>query len=965
MNYRLPRRGARAARAAGRSTRRASATAGISSRRREFAARLASIREDYPARAGLLADEPARQPRHRAAAVDAHAGRRDDGREGARRGERRRRQARAAARLAHPVHACRARRPSTTATRSASPAPTIRTTGARIRGPTPAALPTRRCSPTTARWPRCARTRRRCATETSASCSPTTRPARSRSGARPATQAAIVAINRSDSTRTLDDPGRRLRPRRHVLRARVRRRRQRRRSRGGVLHVTLGPLGGARARDGTVDLEPPAAPTGLARHGRGRRPVSLGWNAVGGAASYAVYRSPLSGGGYVKARRAGRRDDLRRHGPPQRAHRTTTSSARSTRPATRAATRTRCTALPHLDDRLGEPPVAADDDPHDQRRRPHRQRLRPGLDRRRRRTRRARRRALRAQLGFGPDGSNPAGNAAWTWVDAGFNRRRREQRRVRRDAAARAVGTFDYAYRYSTTNGRDWVYADLDGIRQRLHARPGRAADGRPRAATRRRPRCRPGCTSSRRRRPAIELAWDAVAGDPTLYGYEVLAATRRRTVARSLDVTARTTPTRTSTEGATYSTPSARSTRRSTARRRLGAGLRDGAAAARARRRSTSPFRRRRTRPADRRTSPATLSRLQGGLPDWDPGAVALTRVDATHWRVDADGLGGTQLEYKYTLGDWDHVEKDAALRRDRQPQADARLRRERHPDRERHRAELAQRRALRELGGDAGRAPDASGRRTAYLPNAVLGNGSLLVTLSARGELERLFWPHVDRDQHLGELRLGVSDGSGTLLAGRGAVRVGAALRRRRVDPAHALLGRRADARVDRSRDAGRARARAADPLRPRGGPASSSTAVPSSARGGATPPSTSTLAQGRSSSIGGACARDRCARRRGGGRLVGRLGEDDDGTLAHRSPVAGALEAGLEAEACVVISFGSSTAEAVAGLEAPLEREFASLEEERRRHDRRSWRWPHPSRRSPSSRACIAARCSRSSS
>ncbi len=26
-----------------------------------------------------------------------------------------------------------------------------------------------------------------------------------------------------------------------------------------------------------------------------------------------------------------------------------------------------------------------------------------------------------------------------------------------------SVGTFDYAWRYSTTGGRDWVYADLDG----------------------------------------------------------------------------------------------------------------------------------------------------------------------------------------------------------------------------------------------------------------------------------------------------------------------------------------------------------------------------------------------------------------------------------------------------------------------------------------------------------------------
>ena len=57
----------------------------------------------------------------------------------------------------------------------------------------------------------------------------------------------------------------------------------------------------------------------------------------------------------------------------------------------------------------------------------------------------------------------------------------------------------------------------------------------------------------------------------------------------------------------------------------------------------------------------------------------------------------------------------------------------------------------------GPAG-APDETGRRTAFLPAAVLGNGSLLVTLSARGEVERLFWPHVDGAQHLGELRLGI---------------------------------------------------------------------------------------------------------------------------------------------------------------------------------------------------------------
>jgi hypothetical protein len=56
------------------------------------------------------------------------------------------------------------------------------------------------------------------------------------------------------------------------------------------------------------------------------------------------------------------------------------------------------------------------------------------------------------------------------------------------------------------------------------------------------------------------------------------------------------------------------------------------------------------------------TLSRLDGGLPDWDPGSVALTRVDATRWTITLTGKEGTQLEYKYTLGDWDHVEKDGS---------------------------------------------------------------------------------------------------------------------------------------------------------------------------------------------------------------------------------------------------------------------------------------------------------------
>ena len=45
------------------------------------------------------------------------------------------------------------------------------------------------------------------------------------------------------------------------------------------------------------------------------------------------------------------------------------------------------------------------------------------------------------------------------------------------------------------------------------------------------------------------------------------------------------------------------------------------------------------------------------------------LTWVDATHWTITLNMLDGTQLEYKYALGDWDYVEKGAVLRGNRQP--------------------------------------------------------------------------------------------------------------------------------------------------------------------------------------------------------------------------------------------------------------------------------------------------------
>jgi glucoamylase len=55
------------------------------------------------------------------------------------------------------------------------------------------------------------------------------------------------------------------------------------------------------------------------------------------------------------------------------------------------------------------------------------------------------------------------------------------------------------------------------------------------------------------------------------------------------------------------------------------------------------------------------TLSALGSGLGDWAPAGLPMTRIDATHWTATLTGPAAAQLQYKYTLGDWDHVEKGA----------------------------------------------------------------------------------------------------------------------------------------------------------------------------------------------------------------------------------------------------------------------------------------------------------------
>ncbi|HUH16725.1 MAG TPA: CBM20 domain-containing protein, partial [Methylomirabilota bacterium] len=51
----------------------------------------------------------------------------------------------------------------------------------------------------------------------------------------------------------------------------------------------------------------------------------------------------------------------------------------------------------------------------------------------------------------------------------------------------------------------------------------------------------------------------------------------------------------------------------------------------------------------------------IAGDFQGWDPGATPMERVDATTFQITLTFAEATPLQYKYTRGSWDAVEKDA----------------------------------------------------------------------------------------------------------------------------------------------------------------------------------------------------------------------------------------------------------------------------------------------------------------
>jgi glycosidase len=482
-------------------------------------------------------------------------------------------------------------------------------------------------------------------------------------GRKTSSQAAIVAVNRGDSARTLDIPVAGYLPDGVVLESKLGGGSSATVT-GGMLHVPVGAMSGVLLASGRTDLEPPPAPAGLRVSGEGNGQVSLAWNAVAGAAGYDVYRSVVTRGGYVKA-----------NGAPVTGTNFTDTGLRNARtyyyvvraldgPGNASADSNEVGALPHLTigwANLQWPPSTTHRiDTTTRTENIYGQVWIDGVTSRPGQTE-----SLRAQVGFGADGSSPAGNAAWTWVEAAFNGDSGNNDEFVGSLLPEATGTYDYAYRYTTTDGREWTYADLDGIGNGYSPSQAGSLTVQPKDPP---DTTAPAAPSGLRVLSAspggIELAWNAVSGDPTLYGYEVL---RGGTAGGPYTRIARLTGTGYTdadvSEGASYfyvvrsldtSFNRSGNSAEVTAKAEL--------------RQVTLVF-----NVGVPATTDATgrsvyiagfLDRLDDppGMPQWNPGGVVLTKVDSTHWTITFRGKETTQLEYKYTLGDWEHVEKDGA---------------------------------------------------------------------------------------------------------------------------------------------------------------------------------------------------------------------------------------------------------------------------------------------------------------
>ena len=261
---------------------------------------------------------------------------------------------------------------------------------------------------------------------------------------------------------------------------------------------------------------------------------------------------------------------------------------------------------------------------------------------------------LTAQVGYGPNESDPRANPAWIWFDAAFSSQVGNNDEYVGTLLPETIGDYDYVYRYSTDGGSTWFYAYWTGPILDPYT-PSNAGQLKVQQSGDVTPPSAPILTIADWSASSISLSWTGASDDVAIYAYDLYRSTNNHTYTKIDRVLA---PELTYIDDAVvtgqiyfYYVIALDTSFNPSLPSNIVSQIPEAKMVAVTFELTVPEW------------TPGTVY-IVGGHPavgDWNPGAVPMTKVSDTLWTYTVDILDGTSFEFKFTRGNWETVIKEA----------------------------------------------------------------------------------------------------------------------------------------------------------------------------------------------------------------------------------------------------------------------------------------------------------------
>lgn len=259
---------------------------------------------------------------------------------------------------------------------------------------------------------------------------------------------------------------------------------------------------------------------------------------------------------------------------------------------------------------------------------------------------------LLAQVGYGPNESDPRGNVEWTWYDATFSGQAGNNDEFVGTLLPEVVGEFDYVYRYSTNGAVSWVYAYENGPVQDPYD-SSKAGDLTVNPSSDITDPSAPVLAVDDWSASSISLSWTESTDDVAVYAYDIYRSTDGllfEKIGRTLaPVTTYTDMSVENLEMYYYFVVALDTSFNRSENSNIVEQMAEPKMVQVTFEITVPPW------------TPGVVY-IVGGHPavgNWNPGAVPMTKVSDALWTYTADILDGTSFEFKITRGNWETVMK------------------------------------------------------------------------------------------------------------------------------------------------------------------------------------------------------------------------------------------------------------------------------------------------------------------